>query len=93
MNISNKVAIFWISFYASLILSVALKHGSVWNWYELTWFNATLALRFNEYYREVTIHRPNFATVLSSAFIWGDLIKIFVSQIINSRPLEKYAEK
>ena len=38
------------------------------------WFDVTLVQRFNEYNREVTIHRPNASTLLSSAFISGDLI-------------------
>ena len=34
-----------------------------------TWFDATLVKRFNDCNREVTIHRPNVSTLLSSAFI------------------------
>ena len=34
-----------------------------------TWFDATLVKRFNNCNREVTIHRPNVSTLLSSAFI------------------------
>ena len=36
-----------------------------------TWFDATLVQRFNEWNQEVTIHRPNILTLLSSAFIRG----------------------
>ena len=38
-----------------------------------TWFDATLVSRFNECNREVIINRANASTLLSSAFIRGDL--------------------
>ena len=38
-----------------------------------TWFDATLVYRLINVTEEVTIHRPNVSTLLSSAFIRGDL--------------------
>ena len=41
--------------------------------YFQTWFDATLVCRLMNVTEEVTIHRPNVSTLLSSAFIRGDL--------------------
>ena len=50
------------------------KQNKLWEGIiHLPWFHATLVYRFNEGTEEVTIHRPNVSTFLSSAFIRGDL--------------------
>ena len=54
---NNRIVLYWSS------------QGNQLN--NRTWFDATLVKRFNDCNREVTIHRPNVSTLLSSVFIRG----------------------
>ena len=41
-----------------------------------TWFDASLVYKLMNVTEEVTIHRPNVSTLLSSALISGDLNEV-----------------